>query len=264
MIDKIHLERKVIEFLKYLRNKVDVSIYLEEDFLLDCSTINFDEDIFFVKGKGDVILALVKIIEKETSIPVINSFKGIWNAFNRFMNSTILNKAGVPVPEFTLNPEGIQPYFEDFIAKNMIDQKTYAFSPKIKKVKGHLQVSDERALNETDIYHSIFYQKFIKSKWEYKIYSIGDDLFYYKQLPVLVNPNKTESRVKIEAIPELGELVIKATSTLDLKIASVDFLKSNDGQYYLTDINSSPNFNYIKNGPKIVGDYLIEQAKKGG
>ena len=41
----------------------------------------------------------------------------------------------------------------------------------------------------------------------------------------------------------------------------MDFLRSKNGVYYLTDINSSPNFNYIKNGPKIVGDYLIKQAK---
>jgi hypothetical protein len=41
----------------------------------------------------------------------------------------------------------------------------------------------------------------------------------------------------------------------------MDFLKSKDGNYFLTDINASPNFNYIKDGPKIIGDYLIKQAK---
>ena len=71
-----------------------------------------------------------------------------------------------------------------------------------------------------------------------------------------------QSRHKIKEIPELGEMVLKAKNHLDLLITSVDFLKSNDGQYFLTDINSSPNFNYIKNGHKIVGDYLLSLAKK--
>lgn len=263
IIDKVHLEKKVSEFLKYLRSKAEVSLYVEEKTLFKYSEINFDEDIFFVKGKGDIILASIKMIENETSIPVINSFLGIWNAFNRFINCTLLKKAGIPVPTFSLNPEHIPPKFNDFISKNMMDQKTYAFQPKIEKVNGHIQVQDVRALKEKGIYDNyFFFQEFIKSKWEYKIYSIGEELFFYKQLPVLVNPNKLESRQKIKDIPLLGEMVIKAKNALDLKITSVDFLKSKEGKYFLTDINSSPNFNYIKNGPQIVGDYLIKQAKR--
>jgi len=263
IIDQIHLETKVSEFLKYLRSKVKVSLYIEERSLFKYSDINFDEDIFFVKGKGDVIMGIVKMIENETSIPVINSYRGIWNAFNRFINCILLKKAGIPIPKFTLCPETIPPQFNDFISKNLIDQKSYAFQPKIEKVDGHLQVQDKRAINEKDLYDNyFFFQEFIKSKWEYKIYCIGEDLFFYKQLPVLVNPNKMKSRQEIKEIPLLGEMVIKAKETLDLEISSVDFLKSKDGQYYLTDINSSPNFNYIKNGPQIVGDYLIKQAKR--
>ena len=112
-------------------------------------------------------------------------------------------------------------------------------------------------------YQFLYYQKFIKSKWEYKVYIIGDKIYYYKQIPVLVNPNKMESRRKIDEIPELKELSFKAIETTGLKITSIDFLQNKNGQFYLTDINCTPNFNYIKNGPKIVGDYLLEQAKKG-
>ena len=72
-----------------------------------------------------------------------------------------------------------------------------------------------------------------------------------------------ESRKKIDEITELREIAIKTMKILDLKIVSLDFLKSIDSKYYLTDINCSPNFNYIKDGPKIVGDFLLKQAKKG-
>lgn len=80
-------------------------------------------------------------------------------------------------------------------------------------------------------------------------------------MPILVNPNKLESRREIEKIPELGEYCYKAMEIMDLKLTSLDFLKSKD-QFYLTDINCTPNFNYLKNGPKIVADYLLALAKR--
>ncbi|MFX1276915.1 MAG: RimK family alpha-L-glutamate ligase [Promethearchaeota archaeon] len=261
--DKYHLERKSSELIKYLRTKAKLSFYIEEEYLLNHSKLKYDENLFFVKAKGDIILAMVKILENETSIPVINSYKGIWTALHRFINSTLLQKAGIPVPHFTLNPEKIPPNFKDYISKNIIDQKNYSFEPEIKKENGFLHVMDRRAIKEKIFFsHYFFYQEFIKSKWEYKIYGVGEELFYYKQIPVMVNPNKMESRRKIVEIPEIGELVFKAMDVLDLKITSVDFLKSKEGKFFLTDINSSPNFNYMENGPKIVGDYLISKAKK--
>lgn len=232
------------------------------------SELKFDEDLFFVKGKTSIILNLIKFIEeKEPSIPVINPFKGIFNAIHRFMNSVLLEKAGVRVPQFSLNPCQIPSKFDDYIIKNIIDQKVYAFTPQIEKEGGHIHVSDKRALNEIsnckENYEYLYYQEFLKSKWEYKVYGFGDQLRFYKQLPVLVNPNKMESRSKINEIPELREMALKAMDALDLKVVSIDFLKDND-KFYLTDINSTPNFNYVKNGPQIISDYLIKAAKRGG
>ena len=264
IIDEYHLKYKVSDFLKYLKSKADVKIYIEESFLLNSMDLDFDENLFFTKAKGDLILAFVKLIEEETSIPVINSYKGIWLAINRFLNSVFLEKAGIPIPEFSLNPKGGSPPFGDYIIKNIIDQKNYKFKPIVNKINGQLMVADERALKEVDKidpkYNYLYYQRFIKSKWEYKIYGIGEDVFFYKQLPILVNPNKIESRRKIDDIPELKEYCYKAMEVMDLKITSLDFLKSKD-QFFLSDINCTPNFNYIKDGYKIVVDFLLKQAK---
>ena len=71
-----------------------------------------------------------------------------------------------------------------------------------------------------------------------------------------------ETRQPIEIISELKEAVLRAMRILDLKIVSVDFLKSEEGIFYLTDINSTPNFNYMKEGYKIVADFLIQEARK--
>ncbi len=265
IIDKYHLKKKSSKLIEYLSTVAKISLYLEEDYLIDYSNFDFNEDIFFVKAKGDLVLNLIKLIEKETDIPVINSSRGIWLAINRFLNSTLLRQSGIRVPNFTLNAKGLLPPFNDYIIKNIIDQKNYAFSPQIQRINGYLNISDQRALDEVNgekaKYTYLYYQEYIKSKWEYKVYCIGDDLFYYKQLPILVNPDKMKTRRKIDKIPELKEITLKALKTTGLKISSLDFLKSKEGEFFLTDINSSPNFNYIKNGPKIIGDYLIKQAK---
>ena len=121
--DEYHLEKKSTQFLKYCKNRAEISIYLEEDYLLDLSNYNFDENIFFVKAKGDLIINLVKLIEQETRIPVVNSSKSISLAFNRFLNSVFLRKVGIKVPDFTLNPVGVSPSYNDYIIKNIIDQK---------------------------------------------------------------------------------------------------------------------------------------------
>ena len=40
LIDKYHLKYKVTEFLKYLKSKAEVKIYIEESFLLNGSNFN--------------------------------------------------------------------------------------------------------------------------------------------------------------------------------------------------------------------------------
>ncbi|MFX1489522.1 MAG: hypothetical protein ACFFBI_10260 [Promethearchaeota archaeon] len=266
IIDQYHLTYKVADLLNYLKSKAEVNLYIEESYLLKSPTYDFEEDVFFVKGKGELILSLVKLIEETTLIPIINSYKAICLAINRFLNSTYLRKAGIPVPDFSLNPKKSLPPFKDYIIKNIIDQKNYKFHPVIKREKGHLNVADERALNEADEnnerYNYYYYQKFIQSKWEYKIYGIGENVYFYKQIPVLIDQNKMKSRQKIKKIPELEEYCLKAMEVTGLKVTSLDFQKSKDNQFFLTDINSTPNFNYIKDGYKIVGDFLLAQTKR--
>ena len=265
IIDKFHLEYKVSDFLKYLKSKSNIKLYVEDSYLIKNENLEFDEDLFFVKGKGKLLVSLARMIENETSIPVINPSKAIWLTLHRFLNSILLRNAGICVPDFSLFPSTCQAPFKDYIVKNIVDQKTYTFKPNVLKENGHLKISDERAIKEVkggeEDYQYYYYQKFIKSKWEYKIYGFGETLFFYKQIPFLVNPNKMETRRKIQEIPELKEIALKAIKILDLKASSMDFLKSKDGTYYLTDINSMPNFNYIENGSKLFAEFLIEQAK---
>ena len=47
-------------------------------------------------------------------------------------------------------------------------------------------------------------------------------------------------------------LIGKGIFSLAEKLTSLDFLRSSDNQFFLTDINCTPNFNYMKDGHKIV------------
>lgn len=267
ILNKKYVKHQARYLIKYLKKRADVSLYVERAFLLkSVPNYYFDEDLFFAKGKGEVILGLIKSIEKTTNIPVINPYRAIWLAMNRFLNSTYLRKAGIDLPDFSLTPEEERAPFKDFIIKNIIDQSSSSFQPTIEKIGDQVHVSDKRAIidakGEKKSYHYYFYQKFIKSEWEYKIYGIDDQLFYFKRVPSIRNPHKVLPKIQIKKIPELEDVVFKIMETLDLKITSLDFLKSKEGTYYLTDVNSSPNFNSISNGAKIVGEFLINQIKK--
>jgi len=266
IIDKYHLEKKVREFLSYMRKVCELSIYVEENYLVNFNDVNFDEDLFFIKGKGDGIINFAKSLERDTDIPVINSSKGIWLAYNRFLNSTLLKRAGIRVPNFSLNPKEDAPPFKDFIIKNVRDQDNYAFDPKIETNTSTVEVKDNRALEEVygknAQYSFFYYQEYIESKFEYKIYGVGEELFYYKQKPILRDPDKMKSREKIKPILELGEIAYKVMELFDLQITSLDFLKSEDDNYYLTDVNSTPNFNYLENGPQTIANYLLAKAKR--
>lgn len=265
IIDKYHLEKKVQEFLSYMNKVCELSIYIEEDYLIAFDNIHFDEDLFFIKGKGDGIINFAKLIERDTNIPVINSTRGIWLAYNRFMNSAVLRSADIRVPNFSLIPKQDKSPYKAFIIKNIRDQDNYAFDPNIKISENNFEVRDRRALEETygknANYNFIYYQEYIESEFEYKVYGIGENLYYYKQIPILRNPDKMKTRSKIKPIDELGEIAYKVMELFKLKITSLDFLKSEEGEFFLTDVNSTPNFNYIKNGAQIVGNYLLSQAR---
>ena len=173
---------------------------------------------------------------------------------------------GEKVPNFSLNPKDDKPPYNAFIVKNIRDQDNYAFDPKIESSKSKIEVRDERAIEEVygpnAQYDFFYYQEYIESEFEYKVYGIGEKLYFFKQIPVLQNPDKMKTRVAINPITEIGEITYKVMELFNLKITSLDFLRSKENRYYLTDVNSTPNFNYLKNGPEIVGNYLLSQAKK--
>jgi len=254
--------------LDYLKGKAEVKIYVEEELVLDSQDLQFDEDVFFTKGKGYTLLALARMAEeygRDSGARVVNDSRSIWNTMHRFVHCTLLSRTGIRVPDHSFGPSG-SARFEHYIVKNIIDQN-HLRALHVLPMFGGSDDDDEVPRIDTAeeagggprVGEFHLYQRVIESEYEYKVYGFGDQLLFYRQVPVARNPNKMESRVPIPGIPELRDMAIGAMKATGLRITSMDFLKE-DGDYYLTDINPVPNFNYIEGGAEILGNYLLKLA----
>jgi glutathione synthase/RimK-type ligase-like ATP-grasp enzyme len=254
---------RVESLLRYLGRAVEVRVHVDEETLID-GRMEFAEQALFTKGRGYGLLTMARIAEA-AGIPVVNSAGSTWIAMHRMMASIVCRKAGVPVPEFAL-AMSVPQAFEQAIVKNVIDQHHLRFLDRLPIVAGPqaslppIETAEEAGVSElAPRYH--YCQRFVHSEYEYKVYGIGDRLLFYRQQPVLVNPDKMATRVQIDGIPALASAARAALRATGLAIASLDFLEE-DGTFYLTDVNCTPNFNHVEGGAALVGDYLLACASR--
>lgn len=263
IIATAHEVPRVASLLRYLEREAQVRLYVDEETLVDSRATAFDEDLIFTKGRGYALLTMARLAESQ-GIAVVNGAHATWIATHRLMTSIVCRQAGVRVPEFSLGttaPDG----FERVVVKNIVDHNHLRFLDVLPIVAGPGSqvppITTAEEAGTADIvprFH--YYQRFLKSQYEHKVYVIGERLLFYRQLPVLVNPDKMATRVQIDEVPALAQAARAATRATGLAIASLDFLEE-DGAFYLTDVNSTPNFNHIDGGAKLVGDYLLAVAR---
>ncbi len=255
----------LVDYLRHTRGAT-VNLYVEEEEVVHYPNCDFDEDVFFTKGKGYLLLSLARLAEAygaPRGVKVVNDAQSTWRTMHRFIYATLCRRAGVPVPDFVFEAHTTS-HFDTFIAKNVIDQHHLRFLDRLPvvgtagKTVPPIPTAEEAGPDDrAEEYH--FFQRFLESEYEYKVYGFGDRLLFYRQTPVLVNPNKMATRVPISENEELREMAERTMEVIGLNIVSLDFLKE-DGRYYLTDVNPIPNFNYVPDGPAILGDYLLSLA----
>ncbi len=204
-------------------------------------------DICFVKGRGPLVQEQEFRLEL-VGVPTHNCTNAIHITNHRLLYSLLAQSVGVPQPEFLVGHESAVP-FEHYVVKEECVESTTKFTPLI----GHRG----KKVTDNKVY---YFQRKINSPWEYKIYSFGETFLYFKEKPTLVNPDKMATRVPISENPLLREYVEKIKKAAKLTITSMDFLEEG-GQYYLTDVNSAPNFNYIKDGADILARWLLNEIK---
>ena len=198
---------RIESLLRYLRREAEVRVYVDEEEMVDSGNTSFDEQVMFTKGRGYALLTMARMAEA-AGIPVVNSAHATWVATHRMMSSIACREGGVRVPEFSLAmspPEG----FDQVIVKNIVDQHHLRFLDRLPIVAGPrstippIATAEEAGVSElAPRYH--YYQRFLRTEFEYKVYGFGDTLLYYRQEPVLVNRDKMSTREQIGEVPALG------------------------------------------------------------
>ncbi len=224
-----------------------MEVFIEEGSCISSSDPIPQWDICFVKGRGNLIQDQTFRLEMG-GVPTHNCAHAIHVTNHRLRYSLLAKSAGVPEPEFAVGSENHVP-FEDYVVKEECVESATKFTPLI----GH------RGKNVAD--NKLYYfQRYVNSEWEYKVYSFGEIFLYFREKPTLINPDKMATRVSIPENALLREYVEKIKKITKLTITSMDFLEEG-GQYFLTDVNSAPNFNYIKDGPEIIANWLLNEIK---
>ncbi len=206
-------------------------------------------DVAYCKTDHPVGHALAMLLEK-SGVRCVNRARAGRLADHRMLTMTRVAKAGGCVPSFTFcNPADI-PY-RKAVWKNRKEgdgKKPYIVGPK----EGHSAAPAGPQ----------FYQRYIQSRWEYKIYCIGTDYFYYRQRPQLIEPDKHKTREPIAPDERLRRAARTVQDATGLEVASIDFLYSAaEDRYYCTDVNARPGIRHIESGPKRLGRYLLERAR---
>jgi hypothetical protein len=232
--------------------------------VVDSGASAFDEHVMFTKGRDYALLTMARMAEA-AGVRVVNSARATWIATHRMIAALVCREAGVRVPEFSL---AMAPRMgmAEVIVKNIVDQHHLRFLDVLPLVAAPdaripaIATAEEAGPSElVPRFH--FFQRFLHSEFEYKVYGFGDTLLYYRQRPVLVNRDKMATRVQIDEVPALASAARAAMRATGLEIASLDFLEE-DGTFYLTDVNCTPNFNYVDGGAQRVGDYLLTCASR--
>ncbi|MFO1303951.1 MAG: hypothetical protein U1F54_09480 [Burkholderiales bacterium] len=263
IIATAHEVPRVASLLRHLGQRASVTLHVDEETLVDSRDTAFDEDVIFTKGRGYGLLTMARIAE-EQGVRVVNGAHATWLATHRLLCGLACRQAGVRVPDFALGTT-VPASFERTIVKNVVDHHHLRFLDVLPIVAGPGDAlppiaTAEEAGDDERVPHFHYFQRFLRTRYEHKVYVVGDRQWHFRQTPVLVNPDKMATRVRIDPVPELEEAAKRVARATGLAIASLDFLEE-DGHYYLTDVNCTPNFNYLEDGAAIVGDWLLSLAR---
>ena len=180
------------------------------------------------------------------------TLNGKAGTFNNLEQIQALERAGLPVPAFTLgDPEDLFDMEMPLLARASLHRE----GKDIKPVFQSEEIPWRKAAGAT------FFTEFIPHTKEYRVWTFRDEVLatYTKEMRFpekYVHIGNTFQNgfvtkfVDAEDVPaRLKELAIQATKAVGLDFAGVDILHGKDGRYYVLEANSAPG----ANGPQAVG-----------
>ncbi len=166
-------------------------------------------------------------------------------ASNKFHMIKVLHEAGLPVPSsaYTLSTD------ETILAAEKI-----GYPAVIKIISGYGGKGVMKASTETDIApitdtltlfeQEICLQEYIENPGEdIRIIVVGDQTYSYKRVgeeEFRSNISTGGQREKVEPSEEMVESAVKASRLCGLDIAGIDILESDNGEFYIGEVNASP------------------------
>ena len=195
------------------------------------SMIASSYDLVFSKIKDDVALTVLDALEAE-NVRLINTPASIRHSKHRPRATAAAAAAGVPVPRDFSGALAEVP-FERFVIKNEQDDNDAQIPVIIEDAETRARITAELGADRR-----VYVQEKIETELEFKVYGIGDELYGFAQRPILVNPNKHETRRVLDVPESLAVLTRKTLAAVGLEIGGVDFLGSLD-RPAMTDVNST-------------------------
>ena len=259
LTERYHIA-KLQSLLEWLRPRASITLTMTDSAVLDTRSERGDCDLVFVKGQSDLLLGLARL-RADRGLRVVNCPDAIWASTNRHLHCLLAERAGVLVPPVMLGVADACD-FDPRVVKNVFDQRHVRFRELLPIVADRsyaipaIPAAAEAGGPETEEHH--VFQKVINSRYEYKVYGVGDEFFFQRRVPMLPNVERHTTRERLDENPTLAGAARAVMAAIGLDIASIDFLEE-DGAFYFIDINATPNFAEIADLVPRVGSYLLDQ-----
>ena len=205
----------------------------------------------------------------ENYVPLINPTKGLENAGNKFITTTLMEVNNIPHPK-TVITEDIDKAliwtekFKDCVLKPLFGNQGKG----IIRLKNKPMISKLNILNEFKKKHGVFYiQEFINNPndvyRDIRVLVIGNDVvsaMYRVSNDWITNIHQNGKAEKCEITDEIRELAIKAKNAVGLVYGGVDLMESKDGLKVI-EVNGAPSWEALSRISDVdITEKLIEYA----
>ena len=246
-----------------LSNKgVVVNILVAEDRAWDLENIKPEYDMYVLKSKSPLTLALACLFEMKGAI-VVNTWESSTIAKNKVSSTAVLAAYNIPVPPSwaTWSSASIMP----LLADGSVWIKPFGGS----KGKGvccvETAVDLQKIAAPADTW-GLPLPQFAQRNVEHagrdiKVYVVGDMLWSISRpWPAVTMEDKLGRPAEISN--EIRQAALACGKALGLELYGVDFLVSGD-KFFVVDVNAFPGFKGIPDAPRYIAEYLYGRVSKG-
>lgn len=256
-------EKLIIQAAKRLG--IELKIYDVRNLILNPEFFSVDFDIALNRSVSNTKGRYLTFFLESLGVRVVNSFKVVQNCEDKYITSVLLQKAGVPTPEFAL-------VFNVDQAKEFVE-KTGGYPVVLKPTLGSwgrlmAKVNDDDALEAVlehkshfqAPYHSAFYiQRYVEKKGrDIRAFFVGDRVvaaIYRQSEHWITNTARGGKALNCPITDELNDICRKAAEAVGGGVLAMDVFESNDG-FLINEVNHTMEF---KNSEKPTGVPISEK-----